>query len=236
MQFSISRRFTSFSTAVYRQYCFCTPLRTASIFTPSNAQNSLEKCVVGLSHQNNNVTRRRGAPITAQLVKKLATKRTVVPDGRLHSLKGDVSPTLPMDGLAPVPLDAQGMVLLKSMTLKELEHWVVSLGHKKFRARQLWKWLYKSDKLAATFDEMTDVSKPFRKLLNETARVDSLSIDNVHQSADGTRKITYRLDGGGVIETVLIPTEDRTTICISSQFGKCKHIEPVITSLCTLVL
>lgn len=152
----------------------------------------------------------------------LATKRTVIPDGAIHPLKGNVDPApqLLRTEPRPVPRDAEGRVLLKSMTLFELEEWVEKeLQDKRFRARQLWRWLYRPDKLAATFEEMTDLSKSFRDKLSQVARVDALALHSVHRSEDGTRKMTYRLDSGGVIESVLIPQEGRNTLCVSSQHG-----------------
>lgn len=155
-----------------------------------------------------------------------------MPDGTLHPLKGDVSPGSGAEKTSGVPVDDSGRVLLKCMTLPELEHWVEhDMGHKKFRAKQLWRWLYKSDRLAATFDEMTDLSKDFREMLNRTARIDVIALDKVHESADGTKKITFRLDGGGVIETVLIPTEGRTTVCVSSQWGCALNCQFCFTGL-----
>lgn len=152
--------------------------------------------------------------------RRLSSNRTVVPDGIVHDLKGDVDPIPLREAPGPVPKDAAGLVLLKSMTLSELENWVeTTLEDKKFRARQLWRWLYRSEKLAATFDEMTDLSKSFREKLKQHARIDTLAMNSVHQSEDGTRKLTYRLDSGGVIESVVIPTEGRTTLCVSSQWG-----------------
>lgn len=151
--------------------------------------------------------------------RKLALKRSVSPDGTIHSLKVDVRQHLPAHQVARDPIDREGRVVLKNMTLLELENWVMSLGHKRFRARQLWKWMYKWDKLASSFEEMTDLSKDFRDILQSKARLDILGIDSIHESDDGTKKLTYRLEGGGVIESVLIPTEGRTTVCISSQSG-----------------
>lgn len=154
--------------------------------------------------------------------RRLATHRAVVPDGILHALKADLDAEPRHDAAlqSAVPVDDQGRVILKSMTLSEMEYWVEhTLGHKPFRARQLWQWLYKDDRWAASFDEMTDLSKPFREQLEKVARIDALNINSVHQSEDGTRKITFRLDSGGVIESVLIPTEGRTTLCVSSQWG-----------------
>ena len=110
-------------------------------------------------------------------------------------------------------------MILKSLTLPELEAWVSSIGEKPFRARQLWRWLYDSSRLAASFDEMTDLAKSFRSRLSAVARIDAISLDRLVTSEDGTRKMTFRLDGGGVIETVLIPADGRTTICVSSQWG-----------------
>lgn len=145
----------------------------------------------------------------------------------VHLLKGNVV-TADEGGAAAVVRDAAGRAVLKCMTLPQMEDWVESIGQPRFRARQLWKWLYKTDKWAATFEEMTDLSKAFRAALAESAVVDALAIHGVHQAADGTRKITFRLpgeaaDGGGasagIIESVLIPAAGRTTLCVSSQLG-----------------
>lgn len=115
-------------------------------------------------------------------------------------------------------VDDQGKVLLKSMTLDELRAWVKDdLGEKAFRADQLWSWLYIH--LASTFDEMTNLSKAFRAKLAEAARIDAIEFNSEHISSDGTRKITWRLDSGGIVESVYIPADGRVTLCISSQNG-----------------
>lgn len=150
----------------------------------------------------------------------LAASRTLIP-GRAADypeFRGDVR----APGDAPGPAtDADGRVLLKSMTFPELEAWVEGeLGHKKFRARQLWAWMYKPERYAASFEEMTDLAKTFRAELEGKASIDSLSIGSVHQAKDGTRKILFRrAAGGGLVETVLIPAEGRNTLCFSSQAG-----------------
>lgn len=113
--------------------------------------------------------------------------------------------------------DSDGRILLKSLTWEQLQEWVVSIGEKKFRASQLWSWLY--TKYAASFDEMTNLSKSFRQQLAELARIDVLECTGVHQASDGTRKLTWKTLSGGQIESVLIPTESRNTLCISSQVG-----------------
>lgn len=113
--------------------------------------------------------------------------------------------------------DSEGKVLLKSLTYSQMEEWIEEIGEKKFRSKQLWSWLY--TKYAASFDEMTNLSKPFRTRLAETARVDAIECTGVHQASDGTRKMTWKTLSGGEVETVLIPTESRNTLCISSQVG-----------------
>ncbi|PXF41479.1 Dual-specificity RNA methyltransferase RlmN [Gracilariopsis chorda] len=159
----------------------------------------------------------------------LSTHPKIKPDGTIHHLKANITPspqpshpqatTHPPPPFEP-PLDKHGKVMLKDMTLPEMERWVEEiLGQKRFRARQLWQWLYKPERLAISFDEMSDLSKSFRLLLKEHARITVLGLNSIHQSKDGTRKLTFRLDAGGVIETVLIPAEGRTTLCVSSQWG-----------------
>ncbi|TVR03030.1 MAG: 23S rRNA (adenine(2503)-C(2))-methyltransferase RlmN [Deltaproteobacteria bacterium] len=118
----------------------------------------------------------------------------------------------------PPAVDAEGRVLLKSMTLDELEVWVTkTLGEKRFRARQLWAWLH--NRRVSDFEEMTDLSKAFRQRLSDGARIDALRLESVHEASDGTRKILWRTDADAVIESVWIPTPNRVTLCISSQVG-----------------
>ena len=113
--------------------------------------------------------------------------------------------------------DPDGKILLKSMTLDQLQQWIEEIGEPKFRAKQLWSWLY--TKHVGSFDEMTNLSKSFRSSLEERARVDALECTGVFEATDGTRKLTWKTLSGGQIESVLIPTESRNTLCISSQVG-----------------
>lgn len=115
--------------------------------------------------------------------------------------------------------DAEGRVLLKNLSRERLDEFVESLGEKQYRAAQLWRWMYHPDALAGSFEEMTDLSKSFRVKLEAEARVDSLTMKDVHEAQDGTKKVTYSMDDGGVVESVWIPTDDRVTLCISSQLG-----------------
>lgn len=110
--------------------------------------------------------------------------------------------------------DSSGRVYLKGLTLPQLESWVEGLGERRFRARQLWAWLYKQERLACDFESMTDIAKGFRAKLADIGRADALTIDTVHEAADGTKKILYKLDTGGVVESVIIPANGRTTVCV----------------------
>lgn len=106
---------------------------------------------------------------------------------------------------------------LKNYSLDELEGFIAQHGKERYRARQIFKWLYQKD--AATFEEMSNLSKEFRNELENSAYVSALVPEAVEISRDGTRKYLFRLADGNAVESVLIPEEDRTTLCISSQVG-----------------
>jgi 23S rRNA (adenine2503-C2)-methyltransferase len=114
-----------------------------------------------------------------------------------------------------------GKVNLLGLSRPELESFVVSLGAKPFRARQLMKWIYR--KAESDFERMTDLSRDFRAKLAEVAEVRPPSIVTAQVSADGTRKWLLRAPGAtGIeqaIEAVFIPEPGRGTLCISSQVG-----------------
>ena len=104
----------------------------------------------------------------------------------------------------------------------ELEAFVVSLGAKPFRARQLMKWIYKRG--VGDFAAMTDLSRDFRALLEQHAEMRAPEIVTTQVSADGTRKWMLRAGAAAddldqCIEMVFIPEPDRGTLCISSQVG-----------------
>jgi 23S rRNA (adenine2503-C2)-methyltransferase len=106
---------------------------------------------------------------------------------------------------------------LKGMTLPELERYFASWGKERYRARQIFRWLYR--RFATDFDRMTDLSKAFRALLQGACRVSSPPAERVERSDDGTEKYLFRLEDGEAVESVLIPDEDRRTLCVSSQAG-----------------
>lgn len=112
---------------------------------------------------------------------------------------------------------AAPQVNIKSLALDELEVRLVAMGLKKYRARQVFDWVYA--KLARSFDEMTNIAKTERDLLASAFAISSLNTLTVESSSDGTRKFLFGLEDGHTIESVLIPDEDRLTLCISSQVG-----------------
>lgn len=91
------------------------------------------------------------------------------------------------------------------------------LGEKRFRARQLFRWIHQQG--ASSFDQMTDLAKSLREKLPLFARVDGMRLVSRHDSADGTVKWLFDVGSGDVIETVFIPESGRGTLCISSQAG-----------------
>ncbi len=106
---------------------------------------------------------------------------------------------------------------LKNMTLPALEQFLQGQGKERYRAVQIFKWLYQYD--AACFEEMTNVSKSLRAELSRTATISRLESEMVEVGKDGTRKYLFMLEDGNSVESVIIPDEDRNTLCISSQAG-----------------
>lgn len=133
----------------------------------------------------------------------------------------------PVDVPRPMSAEDEGRAKLdaksrdvRSMTMAELEALVESLGERKFRAKQLYKWIHPRG--ARSFEEMTDLAKSLRAKLAEVATLASLTAETIEKSTDGTRKYAFRTARGDVIESVYIPdasAEGRNTLCISSQVG-----------------
>lgn len=96
---------------------------------------------------------------------------------------------------------------------------LVSFGEKPYRGRQLFKWLYNTRQYE--FDLMTDFSKKLREQLTEGYKFEGLHLAHEARSADETEKYVFRLEDGLLIESVLIPNDEkeRSTVCISSQAG-----------------
>jgi len=109
------------------------------------------------------------------------------------------------------------MTDLKNLTLSALERFLQGQGKERFRATQIFKWIFQKD--AHSFDEMTNLSKSLRAELSDTAFISNLEIEAVEEGSDGTRKYLFNLEDGNAVESVLIPIEGRNTLCISSQVG-----------------
>jgi 23S rRNA (adenine2503-C2)-methyltransferase len=92
-----------------------------------------------------------------------------------------------------------------------------SLGEKRFRATQLFRWIHQ--KGARDFAQMSDLARSLRDKLTGTATIAPLQAVSQHRSADGTMKWLFDIGAGNAIETVFIPEDDRGTLCISSQAG-----------------
>jgi len=114
-------------------------------------------------------------------------------------------------------MDATPLPDLTDMTRDELTKFLVAAGQPRFRGDQVFRWLW--EKLATSFDEMTDLPAPLRKRLAEISRIGAVRAERVDTSRDGTRKLLVRLGDGRAVEAVLIPEGTRMTLCISSQVG-----------------
>lgn len=101
--------------------------------------------------------------------------------------------------------------------LEGLAAFCASLGEKRFRATQLFRWIHQ--KGARDFAQMTDLAKSLREKLEGSARIEGLPVLTQHESADGTIKWLFDVGNGDAVEAVFIPEDDRGTLCISSQAG-----------------
>ena len=106
---------------------------------------------------------------------------------------------------------------IRALTKDQLRNFFVEQGEKAFRGNQVYEWLWQ--KSAHDFDAMTNISKETRKMLEDNFVINHIRVDQMQRSSDGTIKNAVRLHDGLVVESVLIPTETRTTACVSSQVG-----------------
>ena len=103
------------------------------------------------------------------------------------------------------------------MTRAELTEVVTSLGEPKYRADQVFRAVH--EQRLRSFDEITNLPKAFRTKLAEAADISRISVESRFVSTDGTRRYLMRTASGRPVETVYLPTENRDTICFSSQSG-----------------
>ena len=92
-----------------------------------------------------------------------------------------------------------------------------SLGERRFRATQLFRWIHQ--KGACDFAQMSDLARSLRDKLSSAAMITPLPVLSEHRSADGTVKWLFDVGAGNAIEAVFIPEDDRGTLCVSSQAG-----------------
>ena len=108
------------------------------------------------------------------------------------------------------------LIQLNEFTLPELQKLMADWGQPAYRALQVLRWVYKG---ARDFESMTDMARPFRQELARRALIARLPVEQTQESGDGTRKYLFALADGNLVESVLIPEEDHSTLCLSTQMG-----------------
>ncbi len=108
---------------------------------------------------------------------------------------------------------------IKDFDLQDLEQEFINMGEKKFRAGQVFQWLYVEK--VKSFDEMTNLSLELREKLKQNYEICNYKIIKKLESSDGTKKYLFDILDGNAIETVLMQYHHGKTICVSSQVG-CK--------------
>ena len=106
---------------------------------------------------------------------------------------------------------------IRALSQDELIAFFLDKGEKKFRANQVFDWVWK--KSFTSFENMSNISLETREMLEEHFYFNKLTIDTKQISTDGTIKCGFKLYDGSIVEGVLIPTKKRMTACISSQVG-----------------
>lgn len=106
---------------------------------------------------------------------------------------------------------------IRALTLDQLVELFEQISEPKFRAKQLYDWLWA--KGAVRFSEMSNLSKTLRDYLEENFVINAVQIHELQVSSDKTVKCAMRLHDNYVVESVLIPHKSRMTACISSQVG-----------------
>ena len=117
----------------------------------------------------------------------------------------------------PAPAPAK-LVDVSSLSLEGRNRFVTEqLGERSFRTAQIYRWIHQRG--VTSFEEMTDLSKALRQKLKERAEIVPLVKDLEQQSIDGTIKYRFKTRDGRYIESVYMPSEDRKTLCVSTQVG-----------------
>ncbi len=106
---------------------------------------------------------------------------------------------------------------IRALTKEQLRNFFIENGDKAFRGNQVYEWLWV--KSAHSFEAMTNIAKETRQMLEDNFIINHIKVDQMQRSNDGTVKNAVLLHDGLIVESVLIPTESRTTACVSSQVG-----------------
>ena len=106
---------------------------------------------------------------------------------------------------------------IRALTKEDLRAFFEKQGDKAFRGNQVYEWLWQ--KAAYSFDDMTNLSKETRQMLETHFVINNIEVSTMQRSNDGTIKNAVKLHDGLIVESVLIPTATRTTACVSSQVG-----------------
>ena len=106
---------------------------------------------------------------------------------------------------------------IRALTKEQLQEFFVGQGDKSFRGTQVYEWLW--GKGAHSFEDMTNISKETRQMLDDNFVINHIRVDQMQRSSDGTIKNAVKLHDNLTVESVLIPTNKRTTACVSSQVG-----------------
>ena len=106
---------------------------------------------------------------------------------------------------------------IRSLSKEQLQDFFVLKGEKAFRGKQVYEWLW--SKSAHDFNDMTNVSKEIREMLDQNFVINHTQVHQMQKSQDGTIKNAVQLFDELIVESVLIPTNSRTTACVSSQVG-----------------
>lgn len=106
---------------------------------------------------------------------------------------------------------------IRKLNLTELEDYFLAKGDKKFRAKQVYDWLW--NKSLKNFDDMSNISLATREMLKANFIINHIHVDLMQHSTDGTIKNAVKLFDDKIVESVLIPTTKRITACVSSQVG-----------------
>ena len=106
---------------------------------------------------------------------------------------------------------------IRSLSEDQIVDFFKEKGFDSYRGKQIYEWIWK--KSTYSFDEMTNLSKDLRLMLDSNFVINHIEVDKIQKSSDGTIKNAVKLFDDYTVESVLIPTDNRTTACVSSQVG-----------------